>query len=205
MFWNGKEYRPGIISEMMYEDFIDKAYGRGHDLRDTKLWKKGYVAGFVCPDGNGGFDAFVRLQNGYRYLGCYSYDDLFDEEEENVYDWKNRMLAQADSMPVERGICTLREIYLHPEFRNETSKVGLRIADDPQCMEWFIDYWKYVHWNERGNECFLSEVGFGGFVDTILDPSYVLEYLLPEGCETRDGEILAARLRMLNQRYTVAR
>ena len=80
-----------------------------------------------------------------------------------------------------------------------------RIADDPQCMEWFIDYWKYVHWNERGNECSLSEVGFGGFVDIILNPNYVMEYLLPEGCETRDGDILASRLRMLNQRYTGAR
>ena len=202
MYWNGKEYRPGIVSEMLYEDYIDKAYGRGHNLRDTKLWRKGYVAGFVCPDGNGRFDAFVRLQSGYRYLGNYSYDDLFEPEVEDAYDWRNRMLALADSQSVEQGIQTLREIYLHPDFRYETSKAGLRMADDPLCMDWFVDYWKYVKWNERGNECSLSEVGFQGFIDTILDPRYVTEYLLPEGCETDEGEMLARRLEQLNRKYS---
>lgn len=34
--------KPGIISEWDYEEYIDRAYGRGADLRETKLWKPTY-------------------------------------------------------------------------------------------------------------------------------------------------------------------
>ena len=38
MIHRGKEYRPGFIPEEVYEDYIDIAYGRGEDLRNTLLW-----------------------------------------------------------------------------------------------------------------------------------------------------------------------
>ena len=51
MIWNGKRYGKGqIIPEAMYEEFIDRSYGTGHNLKETRLWKDTYERGFVCPD-----------------------------------------------------------------------------------------------------------------------------------------------------------
>lgn len=170
--------RPGMISEWDYEEYIDRAYGRGADLRETKLWKPGYERGFVCPDDNGMWLAFAYDGRRHRFLGTYGFDDVFGPEEEDACDRRERMLAEADGAPGSDGIDILREIYLDPDFRRETTPTGLRIAADPECIRWIKDFWAYVQWNERGNEASLSEIGFGGFVRDILGPTDATEYLL---------------------------
>ena len=80
------------------------------------------------------------------------------------------MLSAADGANVAAGVEILREVYL--EDTRGGDPVGLRIANDNDAVRFFIDYWSYVRWNERGNECLLSEVLFDGFVDMVLHPDY---------------------------------
>ena len=202
MNWKGTRYRKGQeIPEDVYEDFIDIAYGRGENLKDTKLWKDSYRFGFVCPDGNGKWLGFANDGERYLFLGTYSDEDVFQPEEEGWYELQERLMEDIDSKPSSEAVDILRRIYLDPRCRTDWTEEGLRMADDPECMKWFSDYWDYVRWCEHGNECSLSEVQFKGFVETVMDPEYVLEYLLPEGDETDTGRELAERLRKLNKRY----
>ena len=195
--------KPGIISEWDYEEYIDRAYGRGADLRETKLWKPTYERGFVCPDDSGGWLAFAYDGKRYRFLGTYGFDDVFEPEEEDPYEKRDRMLAEADRASGPDGIDILRELYLDPDFRSETTPIGLRIAEDPDCIRWIKDYWAYVQWNEHGNEASLSEIGFDGLVQDILDPAYATEYLLCNFPFSTKREMnLADRLKVLNRRYS---
>jgi hypothetical protein len=196
--------KPGIISEWDYEEYIDRAYGRGADLRETKLWKPAYERGFVCPDDNGGWLAFAYDGRRYRFLGTYGFDDVFEAEKEDPYEKRERLLLEADTSSVPKGIDILRRLYTDPDFRQEATSVGLKIAQDDECIVWICDYWDYVKWNEHGNECALSEAGFGSFVEDILDPHYALEYLMPEGREKAGTEekLLADRLMVLHRRYS---
>ena len=78
MIWKGKRYSKGQeISEWMYEDFIDIAYGRGENLKDTKLWKDSYRYGFVCPDEEGNWIGFAFDGSRYWFLGTHSEDEVF--------------------------------------------------------------------------------------------------------------------------------
>ena len=195
--------KAGMISESIYEKYIDRAYGRGEDLRETKLWRPQYERGFVCPDERGGWLAFAYDGKRYRFLGTYGSDDVFEEEEEDPGDRLERMLSEADRASASAGIDILREIYLDPDLGQSTTSVGLRIAADPECIRWMKDYWNYVKWNEHGNEASLSEIGFEGFVQDILDPSYVTEYLLNDFPFSSKRAIdLADRLKVLNRRYS---
>ncbi len=198
--------RPGIISEWDYEDYIDRAYGRGADLRETKIWKDSYERGFVCPDGNGDWLAFAYDGKRHRFLGTYGFDDVFGEdtngEEEDWYDYRERMYAMADRTTSADAIGILRNLYTDPRNTGKTA-AGMRIANDSECLQLMADYWSYVRWNEHGNECSLSEIGFEGFVTDILDPGYALNYLMPEGPENagdREKE-LAGRLKALHWKY----
>jgi hypothetical protein len=196
----GKEYRPGFIPEAVYEDYIDIAYGRGEDLRNTLLWKDSYERGFVCPDGYGKWLAFAYDGKRHLFLGTFPEEKVFPHEEEDWYDYRERMFAEADRKPSPQAVDILRSLYL--DGRNGRPDPRLvSMAKDPACLKWFSDYWDYVRWNEHGNECSLSEVGFEGFADCILDPEPYLEYLLPEGDETDDGKILAEKLKLLHRRY----
>ena len=201
MIWKGKEFRPGqIISEWMYEDFIDIAYGRGANLRDTNLWKDSYRYGFVCPDGDGKWLAFVNDGKNYRFLGTFG-DSIFPPEEEGWYDHEARLFTEADRSPSDKAIDILRRLYLDANNWQEQTAAGLLIAKDPECLQYMADYWSYVRWCEHGNECSLSEVRFEGFVNDILDPQYVLEYLSND----EDGEEarrLEKELKRLNKRYS---
>ena len=206
MIWKGKTYKAGQeISEWMYEDFIDIAYGRGENLKETKLWKDPYRYGFVCPDEEGGWIGFAYDGSRYLFLGTFSEEDVFYPEVEDFYDYSERMLKEADRLPSVEALEVLRTLYLDPRSKDDWTDEGLRMASDPECMRWFSDYWDYVRWCEHGNECSLSEVQFKGFVETVMDPGYVLEYLLPEGDETDTSMELAERLRKLNKRYAKRR
>jgi len=201
MIWNGKRYGKGqIIPEAMYEEFIDRAYGTGHNLKETRLWKDTYERGFVCPDENGGWDAFAYDGRNHRFLGTFSDDEAFSHEEEDWEDYRDRMLSEADRKPSNEAIEILRALYADPRSKAEWSEDGMRMANDPDCLRWFSDYWSYVRWNEHGNECSLSEVGFNGFVETILHPEDFRGYLLEGGDD--NGRDLADRLEGLNRKYS---
>ena len=200
MIYKGKKIRPGVVDEWLYEDFIDIAYGRGENLKNTLLWKDSYERGFICPDGNGKWLAFAYDGRNHLYLGTFTYDEMFAPEEEDWYEYSERKFADADRKPSPEAVDILRSLYL--DERNGRPDPRLKkIANDPACLKWFSDYWDYVRWNEHGNECSLSEVGFEGFADCILNPDHYLEYLLPEGDETDDGKILAEKLKLLHRRY----
>jgi len=125
---------------------------------------------------------------------------VFEAEEESWEEYRDRLMAEADGMSATEAVDTLRALYVDPRSKNEWTEAGLDMANDPECLRWFSDYWSYVRWNEHGNECSLSEVGFGGFVDTILRPEDFKGYL-QEG-DNREGRELADRLEELNRKYT---
>ena len=204
MIWKGKEYRKGqIISEEMYEDFIDIAYGRGEGLKGTRLWKDRYERGFVCPDEAGKWIGFAYDGSRYHFLGTFREDEVFYPEEEDFCDFRERRLSEADRLPSVEALDVLRSLYLDSRSKDDWTDEGLAMAIDPECMVWFSDYWDYVRWCEHGNECSLSEVEFKGFVDSVMDPQYVLEYLLTDSDDRSEG--LAKRLRALNSRYDKGR
>ena len=201
MRYLGREIEEGPIDEWIYEDFIDIAYGRGENLRNTKLWDERYDRGFVCPDENGRWLAFAYDGKRYLFLGDFSFDDTFGPDEEDWYEYEDRMFRKADSLPAPEAINVLRELYLDPR-NGETTPEGIRIANDPACVEWIADYWTYIRWNEHGNECSLSEVGFGGFAEDIRYPMRATEYLeygYPD-CDPR-GTALSNRLMELHRKH----
>lgn len=188
----GRRVDKGPISEHVYEDFIDRAYGLGYDLRETKIWAPNMERGFVFPNDEG-YHVFAYVNGRPYYAGAYSYEELFDEEE-SWTEKTDRLYSEADRAPSSEAIDILRSIYLDDNSKDEWTPEGLRMAQDEEALRWMADYWSYVRWNEHGNECCLSEVGFQGMVDSIMDPSYVIEYL-------EDEEELIRRLRALNRKY----
>lgn len=192
----------GTVSEWVYEEYIDRAYGRGEDLRNTVLWKDSYERGFVCPDEEGGWLAFAYDGRDHFFLGRFG-NEIFPPEEEDIYDREERILGEADRASPEKAIAILRDLYLDPDFRDETTPEGIAIANDPECVKWISDYWAYICWNEHGNQCLPSEVRFGGFVEDILDPSNALEYLMPDGEDysVPKAVSLAGTLKKLHRRY----
>ena len=200
LVWNGKRYSAGKeIPESVYEEFIDFAYGRGDDLRDTLLWDCSYERGFTCPDGSGGLYAFAVKNGKTYYLGRFGPGDAYGPPSWDGL--KEELLDRADRSDSATGLAYLREIYLHPG--EGASHVGMKIADDPEAMKFFADYWNYVRWNEHGNEPALSEVGFGGFVEMILDPGHFLEYLSND--PSNRSRTLSDELVRLHAKYGKAR
>ncbi len=197
---HGKEFKPGPIPEDVYEDFIDIAYGRGDNLKVTKLWKRSYVRGFVCPDGYNKWMAFAYDGRRYLFLGTFSYDEVFAPEEEDWNAYQEWMLSNADRSPSTEAVNVIRALYLDDHNRDIRRPIGEKIFNDQGCLTWFAKYWDYVRWNEHGNECSLSEVGFDGFIDTFLNPDPYIEYLLPPGDEDERGKELAAGLMKIHRR-----
>ena len=196
MRYNGKELKAGEIDEWTYEDFIDYAYGRGDNLKNTRLWKKTYQFGFVCPDEEGGWLAFAYDGQKYLFLGTFSFDEVFEPEEEDWYDYRFRMMRKADRFDTPEAIGILRDLYLDDRNTDRTPK-GVRIAGDPDCISWMIDYWGFTRWNNHGNEPSFDEIdGFQGLVDCITQPESLLEYLVDSG-----ERELADRLYGLHRRY----
>ena len=113
------------------------------------------------------------------------------------------MLLKADTSIPRDAIPILRDLFLDSRSGEHPSGTDLAIADDDECIRWMIDYWTFVRWNERGNECMISEVGFRGFIDAILHPSEVSEYLKQADCDS--AKELDRRLSRLNRRYGRAR
>ena len=196
MRYNGKELKAGEIDEWTYEDFIDYAYGRGDNLKNTKLWKKTYQFGFVCPDEEGGWLAFAYDGQKYLFLGTFSFDEVFEPEEEDWYDYRFRMMRKADRSDTPEAIGILRDLYLDDRNTDRTPK-GVRIAGDPDCISWMIAYWSFTRWNNHGNEPSFDEIdGFQGLVDCITQPESLLDYLVDSG-----ERELADRLYGLHRRY----
>ncbi len=83
---------------------------------------------------------------------------------------RDRLLGEADRACPAAGIEILREVYLGDTRGSDP--VGARIAGDEEALDFFADYWEYVHWNDRGNEPALSEVMFEGFIDMLLRPEH---------------------------------
>jgi hypothetical protein len=78
LVWNGKRYSAGKpIPESVYEEFIDFAYGRGDDLRDTLLWDSSYERGFTCPDGYGNIYALAVKRGTAYYLGRFDAGEVY--------------------------------------------------------------------------------------------------------------------------------
>ena len=129
------------------------------------------------------------------------FDPRYRDEDEDYYEYRARLLWDADRDNGVFGIELLKFVFLLPE--NDPSPLEVKIAGDGDCFKWICDYWEYVKWKEHGNECCLSEIGYDGFIDAILDPGNVLEYLLPEGrINGYEDEIdLADRLLALHERY----
>lgn len=200
--WKGVTYLPGVvIPEELYEDWIDRAYGTGRNLKDTTLWKRTYQYGFIAPDGDGGWFAFANDGRRCLYLG--SFDDRIIPDEEDWEDYRTEKLMEADVSKPREAIWILRNLYLDQNSKDEWTEKGLRIASDKECLDWFVDYWTFVRWNERGNQCSVLEIGFTGFIDTILDPGQVSEYLLDAGCDRAVD--LDTRLSVLARRYAGGR
>ena len=200
MIYKGKKIRPGVVDEWLYEDFIDIAYGRGENLKNTLLWKDSYERGFVCPDGNGKWLAFAYDGRDHLYLGTFTNDEVFEPEEEDWNDYQDWMFSNADKAPSSEAVNIIRSLYLDERNKGIRRPIGERIFNDQGCLKWFAKYWDYVRWCEHGNECSLSEVGFDGFIDTFLNPEPYIEYLLPEGDETHEGKELAASLMRIHKR-----
>lgn len=120
---------------------------------------------------------------------------------------KRSLLSDADDDNSDEGISILRDIYLHPEEVGKTTREGIRIANDREAMDWIRDFWSYHTWILEDDPPHLSEIGFDGFVDSIVRPDVVLEILVPEGsriseCDP-DALDLYNRLIRLNRRYTI--
>lgn len=195
--WNGVTYLPGVvIPEELYEEYIDRAYGRGMNLRDTMIWNDRYIRGFALPDDNCGWLAFAYDGKLYTYLGCFDKEQLDPDtpEEDKEYE----LILKANASPPEVSIPILRDLYLCSG--EKISSVESAISHDDDCINWFIDYWNFVKWYERGNECMISEVGFEGFIETILDPEDVSSYLKDADCN--NAIELDKRLSKLHKRYS---
>lgn len=85
---------------------------------------------------------------------------------EKPEEWE--LLELADRSAPDVGIGILRDLYLGDPWG--TTAAGRAIANDPEAIGFLVDYWRYVKWNEHGNEASLSEVGFDGFVEIITTP-----------------------------------
>lgn len=198
--WHGTTYLPGVvIPEEMYEYFIDRAYGNGINLRDTRIWNDRYERGFAVPDGSGAWEAFVSDGRRYRYLGRFVREQLASDDD----DWEDReyeMLLKADASLPKDAIPILRDLYLDPRSGSHPTEKERRMASDPDCIRWFVDYWTFVRWNEHGDECMISEIGFDGFLDTILHPGDTIRYLSANDCDRARN--LKERLSELNGRYS---
>lgn len=186
--YNGKTYKVGPIPESVYEDYIDIGYGRGEWLEDTKLWKPEYDAGFVCPDGNGGYHAFAIAGGRNYYLGTFGFDETFEPK---IPDWEEGMLERARRADPRGQMRILREILLtkpHTSLQEE-------MAEDPEVSEFIEDYWTFVCWNEHGNQSSPEEFGYyEGMLDMVFDIEPYREYLSYEPA-------LWERLVKLHQKY----
>jgi hypothetical protein len=90
------------------------------------------------------------------------------EEEEPLEEWE--LLEIADRSSPEVGIGILKDIYL--KYPWNTTAAGRAVANDPEALRFLASYWRYLQWNEHGNEAALSEVEFEGVADIILRPAY---------------------------------
>ena len=86
---------------------------------------------------------------------------------EKPEEWE--LLELADRSAPDVGIGILRDLYLGDPWG--TTAAGRAIADDPEAIGFLVDYWRYVKWNEHGNEASLSEVGFEDLADMIIHPA----------------------------------
>ena len=141
-----------------------------------------------------GWDVYVQEGKNFLYLGRFG-NGILRDVNDDWYFYREKRMTDADSLPSKEAIGLLRDIYVDPDNREEWSEIGLTIAADKECLDYFADYWSYLRWNEHGNECSLAEVGFGGLVNDIIDPWYVLDYLGEE-------EGLKDRLVELHMRYS---
>jgi len=76
----------------------------------------------------------------------------------------------------------------------------MAMARDPDCLDWMADYWRYVVRNEGGNQPALSEIGFAGFVNAVLDAGNTSSYLMQSDFGPREERLLRG-LEELNGRY----
>ena len=135
----------------------------------------------------------------------------------NFYTYRRRMNDLANMSPTPEAIQILRELYLLPVQRPDILQVCLRpderptalgtaIVNDPDCLQFFADIWDYntVKYGGSGN---ISQFGMNGFIDMVLNPDDILDYLYSDGeaCAGSEQRNLAIRLTDLNRRYTEVR
>ena len=170
-------------------------YKRGFDLKDTALWKRSYVGGYVYPNVSGEWDAYADDGKKMQYIGSYPATQIF-QKADDWYDFCDMMLSCADIKPTAESIDILRCVYMDP--RNDaTSPFGVAVAIDPVCTEFFVDYWDFIRFNEHGNEASFNDIGgFKGLSDIIRYPAETLDYLYDAG-----EDELAKRLIEISRRY----
>ncbi len=66
-----------------------------------------------------------------------------------------------------------------------------RYANDPAVRSWTDRYWRYVMWNEHGNQLTFDELAYEGYYADILEsvvrsPRELVAYLAPDGVELAD-------------------
>lgn len=206
MLHYGKEYRKGqFIPESMYEDYLDYAFGRGRTLKGTTLWKDEYDRGFLCPSENSGWEAFAFDGTNHIYLGNFGDDIILqDNYEDNWIDHFEEMCSKADRSNSDEAVRILRDLYLDGRNKDEWTEIGVRIANDAECIDWITEYWSFVRWNNHGNESSFSEIGgFKGLIDCITEPEYVFDEL-SESIESGDVDAAALkdRLEQICHRYS---
>ena len=82
-----------------------------------------------------------------------------------------------------------------------------RNLNDPEIWAYLCDYWKFVEYNERGNQPSLSEDAetgaLGQFVDDLTkrEDSYITEYL--DSCQGKRARDLEARRASIQSRFGV--
>lgn len=173
-----------------------KKLGRkGFDLESTALWRESYVDGYVYPNPSGEWDAYADDGKKMKFIGSYPATAIF-QKASDWYDFYDMILAVAEMKPSAESIDILRCLYMDP--RNDPpSPLGVAVTSDPECREWFVDYWNFVRYNERNNVASFFDIdGFKGFVDIIRYPAQTLDYLYDAG---EDG--LAERLTDISKRY----
>lgn len=152
----------------------------GFDLKETKLWDRSYKQGFVSPDISGKWRAFALIDGQYEELGLFPAEDVFTEDDWD--DFRDMMYSCADICSSSyETIMILCCLYMDP--RNDTrSPLGVRLVRDADFVEWAIDYWSFIKWNEHGNQPSVSDFdGWDGFVGAVQYPDDYVESLEDSG------------------------
>lgn len=117
----------------------------------------------------------------------------------DVYDGLSIVETMVDKFNDKRGISLLKFMFIVEASTQDIQKFQ-PMLDDENVYNWIVDYWGYVHWNEHGDECALSEVGYGRFLWGILEPENYIK-CLSDGNSNPVAKKLLAELKIIHEEY----